>query len=75
MTLIARLSNRALLLGCPTLGLAPHLPEPLLVETLRWIAARERCRPVHLCDLAPGTPRPRRCWRCNWQRGGRQGRR
>jgi hypothetical protein len=35
-----------------TLGLAPYLPEPHVVEKLRWLATGQPFRPIDVFDLA-----------------------
>ena len=41
------------ILACLTLGLAPFLPEPHLVEKVRWVAnGAEDMRPIDWFDLA-----------------------
>jgi hypothetical protein len=38
-------------LACLTLGLAPYLPEPHVIEKIRWLATGRRFRPVDVFDL------------------------
>jgi hypothetical protein len=46
-----------LLILCATLGLAPFMPEPHIVEKLRMLAAGDLRRPVDVFDmLLHGTP-------------------
>lgn len=40
-----------LALACLTLGLAPFVPEPHLVEKIRMLSAGELSRPVDVFDL------------------------
>ena len=37
--------------ACATIGLAPFVPEPHVVEKLRWLATGQPFRPIDLFDL------------------------
>lgn len=47
-----RLPLPLLAVACLTLGLAPFVPEPHLVEKLRMLAAGALTRPIDMFDLA-----------------------
>ena len=38
-------------IACATIGLAPFVPEPHVVEKLRWLATGQPFRPIDLFDL------------------------
>lgn len=48
---IARLPLLYVVLACLTIGLAPFVPEPHLVEKLRMLTDGELARPIDVFDL------------------------
>jgi len=51
-TFLAQLPWSLVILACLTLGLAPFVPEPHIVEKLRMLAAGTLTRPLDIFDLA-----------------------
>ena len=51
MRWLDRIPGWILLVACLTLGLAPFLPEPHVVEKLRMLFAGELRRPIDIFDL------------------------
>lgn len=57
MALLDSVPLSMLVILCLTLGLAPFVPEPHLVEKLRMLAQGQLVRPIDMFDLAlHGTP-------------------
>lgn len=51
LAMIARLPWALVILACLTLGLAPFVPEPHIVEKLRMLAKGTLTRPLDIFDL------------------------
>ena len=58
LSFIDRLDWITVALVCATLGLAPFIPEPHIIEKLRMLATGALVRPIDIFDLAMhGLPR------------------